>query len=67
MNKKLKTVLAGAIITANIFVFAISAKGTVPSGEGIAGKGVVNGLKGSIKGVFACHCPDDAANCYCAS
>jgi hypothetical protein len=62
MTKKLKYLFVAAILAANVFLFVNKASAK----EG-GGGSPVPGLKGSINGIFACHCPDDALTCYCAS
>jgi len=62
MKNKFKYLFIATILAANIFVFLQEANAK----EGV-GSPPVPGLKGSINGIFACHCPDDAGNCYCAS
>lgn len=61
--KRVKQAILLLAITANIGVLA---------GIGISKASAeepptktIDGIKGSIGGVFTCHCPDDAANCKC--
>jgi hypothetical protein len=60
--KRMKILLATALFAANALVFSFSSYAKVvppPPGE------LKNGLKGSVNGVFTCHCPDDSKTCYC--
>jgi hypothetical protein len=59
--KKTKILLAIGLFAVNAFVFSFSSYAKEAAGDAV----LKNGLKGSINGVFTCHCPDDAKTCYC--
>jgi len=58
--KRTKILIAVALIAANSFVLSFSSKAVELPGDTLK-----NGLKGTVNGIFTCHCPDDAKTCYC--
>lgn len=59
--KKVKILLAVGLLIVNVFVFSFSSY----ANETEVNSTLINGLKGTVNGVFTCHCPDDAKTCYC--